>query len=200
MRIRPLALVAALAVVVVTPPAVAQASAAGEPSFKVRDRLTSKTELRGAVTFTQPAGWKTTAGGNRHSYVSFRVLWGTCTLDLSASMRGKATSRRLDKPVEGQDTADLLGSGTRSGGVWRTQGPEVSAGEGEGIVPGLYGIASIRVAAKRYGQLRIQGIARGCDTGSADAKALLDPKGTTVGQVNRILKTATTSLRVVRVK
>lgn len=43
------------------------------------------------------------------------------------------------------------------------------------------------------------GSARGCDAGSEDAKALLGPKSATVRQVNHILKTAKTSLRVVRV-
>lgn len=193
MRTRSLALASLLALGL---PAAADAATAKSPSFTVRDRLTTKTELRGTVSFAQPSGWKRTAGGGRHSYATYRIVEGTCRLDLTTSVRGKATSQRLDRIRPKGD--DVLGSGTRAGGTWWTSGPEVSMGEGEGLAPGVYGIASIRVADKRYGQLRVQGFARGCEIGSEDAKVLLDPKGPTVRQVNHILRTAKVSLRVVR--
>lgn len=196
MRTRSLALAGLLTLAV---PVAADAASSKGPSFTVRDRLTSETELRGTVGFVQPSGWKLTAGGGRHTYATYRIVEGACALDLTASVRGKATRKRLDRiSPTGPDT---LASGTRAdGSTWWTYGPEVSLGEGQGLAPGLDGITSIRVADKRYGQLRIQGFARGCAIGSEDAKTLLDPKGPTVRRVTGILRTAKTSLRVERRK
>ncbi len=168
-------------------------------SFAVRQTLTSKTELRGKVSFATPEGWEATKGGGRHSYASFRVTEGACTLDVHASMRGKATRRSARQQVPWIDGPDALGHGTRPGGAWGTLGPTLSAGEGEGLATGAYGIAAICVAHRRFGQMRVQAWVRGCDGASADAKKLVAEDGERVRQLNHVLKTAKTSLRVVRV-
>lgn len=197
MRTHPLVGAVVVGALALALPGAAQAASAADPSFTVRGTLTSKTELRGTVSFSQPSGWKKTAGGNRHLFVMHRIVQGECTLDLSASMRGKATRQSVRAQVSGSAGDAPLGSGTRPGGAWGTDGPTIAGGEP--LLTGIYGIAPIRVAANRYGQLRVMGSVRGCDGDSADAKSLLDPQGTTVGQINRILKTAKTSLRVARV-
>jgi hypothetical protein len=132
--------------------------------------------------------------------VSYRVVAGDCRLDLIASVRSKATRQSMQAQVDGWAGDSPLGSGTRPGGLWGTDGPVLRGGEGEPLTTGLYGIASIRVADRRYAQLTLRGLVRGCESDSADAEALLDPKRATVRGVNHILKTAKTSLRVVRVK
>jgi len=182
-------------------PSTAHAASSSDPSpsFGVRETLTSMTELRGTVSFARPAGWTQVAGGGRHSYVRFRVVEGACALDVHASMRGKATRLTAGEQVPRGERADLMGSGSRPGGAWGTIGPSLTGGEGLPDITGMYGMAAIRVAAKRYGQLRIFASLRGCDAGTADAAALLDKQGRTLRQLNHALKTAKTSLRIVRV-
>ncbi len=167
-------------------------------TFQVREGLTATTELRGTVEFTTPPGWAATNRSASHSSATFDVAGPAgCSLAVSVSMRGVATKDSLAAQVRRAVGAAPLGRGTRRAGLWGTAGPLLGGGEGQPPVSGIYGIAPIRVQARRFGQVRILGSLRGCTTSTPGATAFLSRDGPIANAVNKLLVDATPNVRVV---
>lgn len=184
--------------------AAGSAQAAAKPastSFSVRQILTPQTELRGSVRFTVPTGWKATTDPTRHSSARFEIPGPDgCRIDVSVDLRGKTTRSSVRNQIRGSVGDAPLGHGTRPGGAWGTTGPTISGGEGAADLTGLYGIAPVRVQAKRYGQVRVGAVVHRCDLSTPGIAELLAADGRFVTQVNRVLATARLDVRVVRVE
>jgi len=161
----------------------AGAGAVATTTVTSRDTLTAHEILRGSVSFRTPAGWHTAPGSGSYT-ARFTVDDPQCTIQISASIRGKATRR----PAAAQARAAIgerpAAAGRRAGGVYRVGAPTPSA------TTWLYGIAVVRVAPRRFGHLRIFASLEDPDC-SAAAQAI------TAG-MTRVLRHAKSQLRVAR--
>jgi len=164
------------------------ALAATQTTVRTRAGLTARETLRGDVRFRTPAAWDTDPKSGVYTARFTREAASGCEVRLNASIRGKATTRSPAGQVTDAVGTAPLARGTRSGGRYGLR-ETAGADGGEGV---LYGIAVIRAAPRRYGQLRV--FAAFAGTGcSAEVR-----RGATADEVERVLRTARSWLRVSR--
>jgi hypothetical protein len=156
---------------------------AATTSVTARGILTEHETLRGTMTFRTPRAWHTTAASEGYT-ARFTSGDAQCRLAISASIRAKATRRSAAAQARASIGANPAAAGRRAHGVYRVG--TTSAGW-------LHGIAVVRVAPRRFGQLRIEASLKGPDCSAAAA-----PDGALTRAMTSVLHHARTHLRVAR--
>jgi hypothetical protein len=165
-------------------------AAAATTEVRANAGLTAGETLRGWWRFTTPAAWRVTPQSGVFT-ARFAVDGGPqCEIEVWGSVRGKA-SRRTASQLARSSIANAIASGRRAGGVYRV-GP-VEAPDFDTPESWLNGIAVVRVARRRFGQLRLSASFSG-----ADCTAQSSPAGDVTKAMTRILRRARSNLRVVR--
>jgi hypothetical protein len=162
----------------------ASADAAATTTVRSREILTQNQTLRGSMSFATPSAWRTT---HESGVYTARFTTGDaaqCDIEISASIRGKATRRSAAAQAHAAIGDDAFAAGRRRGGVYRV---------GRSAPSWLYGIAVVRVQRRRFGQLRIFASFSGPDCAAAAA-----PDGSVTSAMANVLHHATSHLRVAR--
>ena len=157
----------------------AAAQAAERVEVRARDVLTAKQFLRGVMTFSQSSEWADDPKSGVYTARFVRRASAGCTVQISASIRGKATRATSAEQVKAAvGHAPSHGTGDGRSGPYAVHEVEPNT---------IYGILVTRAASRRFGHLRIFAIHREC---SEEAKT------DTAEQVGRALRGATARLRV----
>jgi hypothetical protein len=158
----------------------ATAGAAARTKVVAHDRLTAHEELRGSMTFVTPNGWREQAASGMFTRRFTAVESGACRASVVVQIRGKATRASAKAQVDAAVGAGSLAHGSRPGGYY-------------GISPidedTNYGVAVVRVASRRFGQLRIFTTYSSCDES-------LIRDGMIRAAVKRVLRDSHSALRV----
>ena len=168
----------------------ASASAATTTDVRSRSGLSAVEILGGSMRFTTPAAWHVTPKSGVYT-ARFTVDGGPqCTIEVNASIRGKGTRQTAIQQARHAILNPVV-AGRRAGGVYRvgpTEPPRAGSSRSW-----LYGIAVVRVARRRFGQLRIFASFAG-----ADCSAQAAPDGAVTKAMAKVLRRARSHLRVVR--
>jgi hypothetical protein len=169
--------------------AAAGAGAATTTEVRSGDSLTAHETLRGSMRFRTPPAWRVTPKSGVDT-ARFEVEGARdCAIEVSASIRGKATRRSAIEQARAAVGSHPAAAGRRAGGVYRVGRTEPSAT----ATSWLYGIAVVRVARRRFGQLRIFASFSGPDCSTEAA-----PGGDVTTAMTTVLRKARSHLRVVR--
>ena len=166
---------------------VASAATPGETSVRARELLTAHQTLRGEVRFRAPSAWSVDEKSGVYTARFTREAASDCATALSASIRGKATRRTPAAQVTDAIGTEPLAEGARRDGRY---GLGEITDDAQAV--SLYGIAVVRVAERRVGQLRV--FARFSGSGCTPEVR----RGAVAGEVERVLRTAHSRLRVAR--
>ena len=167
-------------------------TAAAAPATEIRAHagLTAGETLRGSWRFTTPAAWETSPKSGVYT-ARFAVEGGPqCEIEVWGSIRGKA-SRRSASRLARTAIGSAVATGRRAGGVYRV-GP-VEAPGFDTPKSWLRGIAVVRVARRRFGELLLQTSFSGAGCTARSAQA-----GDVTKAMTRVLRRATAHLRVAR--
>ena len=166
-------------------------AAAATTGVRANDGLTTRDMLRGSMRFTTPAAWQVTPKSGVYT-ARFSVDGGPpCIIEVNASIRGKGTRRTATQQARAAIGSNPVAAGRRAGGVYRvgaTAPPRAGSTKSW-----LSGIAVVRVARRRFGQLRIFASFSGTDCSAQAA-----PGGDVTKAMTRVLRHARSHLRVDR--
>ena len=138
---------------------------------------------------TTPAAWQVTPKSGVYT-ARFSVDGGPPIIEVNASIRGKGTRRTATQQARAAIGSNPVAAGRRAGGVYRVG---ATAPPRRRTKSWLSGIAVVRVARRRFGQLRIFASFSGTDCSAQAA-----PGGDVTKAMTRVLRHARSHLRVDR--